>query len=93
MQNTINYMPYYDTWDGHSNKYISCNYILNTTFPCEIELFFQCDNSKLNYKTKNKMPSTILRADNSASIGGINNSPLSQQQTEQVFHYKYELSL
>jgi len=35
------------------------------------------------------MPSTILRADNSASIGGVNHSPLSQQQTEQVFHYKY----
>ena len=39
------------------------------------------------------MPSTILRADNSASIGGVNHSPLSQQQTEQVFHYKYELNL
>ena len=39
------------------------------------------------------MPSTILRADNSASIGGVNSSPLSQQQTEQVFHYKYELNL
>ena len=39
------------------------------------------------------MPSTILRADTSASIGGVNHSPLSQQQTEQVFHYKYELNL
>ena len=40
-------MQYYDTWDGHSNKYISCNYILNTTFPCEIELFSMTTQDKL----------------------------------------------
>ena len=35
------------------------------------------------------MPSTILRADNSANIGGI--KPCATAQPEQVFHYKYAL--
>ena len=37
-----------------------------------------------------KMPSTILRTDNSAIMSGIKPSVLTGQ-PEQVFHYKYEI--
>ena len=39
-----------------------------------------------------KMPSTILRTDNSAIMSGIKPSVLTGQ-PEQVFHYKYESNL
>ena len=46
------------------------------------------DISRLITKQRT-MPSTILRADNSANIGGI--KPCATAQPEQVFHYKYAL--